>query len=145
MARALRWLAWVMGVACLAIGLGHLSFGVLSVPGEATAGPTVDSRERYYGAIFAGYGLAWIWAARQRPVPAVVVRWLAGIFLLGAVGRILSLILVGVPQVFQVVLTVMEVVLPPLFFWLATADEKAMAQERTVSRPEAPRADPTSA
>jgi hypothetical protein len=145
MVRTLRWLALIMGVACLAIGLVHLAFGVASVPGEAGAGATVDSRERYYGAIFAGYGLAWIWAARQRPVPSVAVRWLAGIFLLGAVGRLISLLLVGVPQWFQVVLTVVEVVLPPLFFWLAAADEKATVDDRTVSSPGAQRAGPTSA
>lgn len=125
MARSLRVLTLVMGVACAAIGLAHLLLGVASVPGEGLAGPTVDSRERYYGAIFLGYGLAWVWAARQHPVPATLVRWLAGIFLLGAVGRLLSLLLVGPPQAFQVVLTVIEVVLPPVFFWLAAADERA--------------------
>ena len=125
MARTLRWLALLMGIACAGIGLVHLVFGVASVPGEGLSGATVDSRERYYGAIFLGYGLAWVWAARQRPVPASAVRWLAGIFLLGAAGRLLSLALVGPPQVFQVVLTVVEVVLPPVFFWLASADERA--------------------
>ena len=125
MARTLRWLALAMGVACALIGAVHLVLGVASVPGEAAAGATVDSRERYYGAIFLGYGLAWVWAARQRPVPATVVRWLAGVFLLGAVGRLISLAVAGPPQAFQVVLTVIEIVLPPLFFWLAPADQRA--------------------
>ena len=124
MARTLRWLALAMGLACALIGVVHLLFGVASVPGEAAAGATVDSRERYYGAVFLGYGLAGVWAARQRPVPATAVRWLAGVFLLGAVGRLISLVLAGPPQVFQVVLTVIEVVLPPVFFWLAPADVK---------------------
>ncbi|MEP6650993.1 MAG: DUF4345 domain-containing protein, partial [Lapillicoccus sp.] len=106
-------------------------FGVASVPGEATAGATVDSRERYYGAIFLGYGLAWVWASRQRPVPATAVRWLAWIFLLRAVGRLISLALIGTPQWFQVVLTVVELVLPPVFFWLASADERAVAVHAT--------------
>lgn len=68
-----------------------------------------------------------MWAARQRPVPASAVRWLAGIFLLGALGRVISLVLMGPPQWFQVVLTVIEIVLPPLFFWLAPADERSAA------------------
>lgn len=125
MARLLKWLLLIMGIACVAIGVFHFVLGVYSVPGEgAAAGATVDSRERYYGAIFLGYGLAWIWAARQSPIPSTVVRWLAGIFLLGGVGRILSMVVVGQPQWFQVVLTVIEFVLPPLYFWLSTADEK---------------------
>jgi Domain of unknown function (DUF4345) len=129
----------------VAIGVFHFALGVASVPGEAGAGATVDSRERYYGAIFAGYGLAWIWVARQRPVPAAAVRWLAGIFLLGAVGRAISLVLVGVPQWFQVVLMIVEVLLPPIFFWLAAADEKATTPDRKLSPPGVPEAGPRSA
>jgi hypothetical protein len=127
-ARYLRWLVVIMGVACIAIGIMHFVLGIDSVPGEGSAGATVDSRERYYGAIFFGYGLAWIWALRQTPIPANAVRWLAGIFLLGGIGRIVSLIQYGQPQWFQVVLTVVELALPPLYFWLADADEKAVAR-----------------
>ncbi|WP_413084872.1 DUF4345 domain-containing protein [Streptomyces caniferus] len=95
-------------------------------PGGA-AGATVDSRERFYGAVFLGYGLAWIWAARQSPVPSAAVRWLAGIFLLGGFGRLLSMAFHGPPQGFQSVLTVLELALPPVYFWLSAADERAVA------------------
>jgi hypothetical protein len=121
--RSLKWLMLAMGVACVAIGIFHITLGVASVPGET--GTTVDSRERFYNAIFLGYGLAWIWAARQSPISATTVRRLAAIFALGAVGRLLSLAIHGWPHWFQVPLTVLEVVLPPIFFWLATALKKA--------------------
>lgn len=98
------------------------------MPGEGAAGATVDSRERFYGAVFLGYGLAWLWAARQSPVPSAAVRWLAGIFLLGGVGRLLSLAVHGAPQGFQTVLTALEIALPPVYFWLAAADERAAAR-----------------
>lgn len=123
-ARALQILTLTMGVACALIGAYHLVLGVDSVPGEGLLGPTVDSRERYYGAIFLGYGVAWVWAARQSPIPARLVRFLAAIFLLGAVARVISIVDEGWPQWFQTVLTVVEVVLPPVFFWLAPADER---------------------
>ncbi|MGK5628182.1 DUF4345 domain-containing protein [Streptomyces sp. URMC 123] len=122
-ARTLRGLALVMGYACVAIGLFHVLLGNASIPGEGSAGPTIDSLGRFFGAIFAGYGLGWLWAARQSPVPARAVRWLAGVFLLGALGRLLSLAVHGWPHGFQVALTVLELVLPPVFFWLADADE----------------------
>ncbi|WP_042391191.1 DUF4345 domain-containing protein [Streptacidiphilus melanogenes] len=125
MARILRWLVLAMGVACVAIGPFHPALGNDSVPGEGAASATADSLGRFFGAIFAGYGLAWLWAARQSPIPATAVRWLAGVFLLGAVGRLLSLAVHGWPQWFQVLLTVIELVMPPLYFWLADADEKA--------------------
>ncbi len=130
MAKTLRWLVWIIGITCVAIGLFHFVLGIASVPGEGSAGATVDSRERFYGAIFAGYGLAWIWAARQSPVPSKAVRWLAGIFLLGGIGRLLSMVIHGRPQWFQLVLAVIELVLPPLYFWLTTADEKAHLKGR---------------
>ncbi|MFG2825814.1 DUF4345 domain-containing protein [Kitasatospora sp. NPDC048365] len=125
-ARVLRWLVLAMGIACVAIGLAHVALGNDSVPGAGSAGATVDSLQRFFGAIFAGYGLAWLWAARQSPIPATAVRWLAGVFLLGAVGRLLSLAVHGWPHWFQLVLTVIELLMPPLYFRLADADENAV-------------------
>jgi hypothetical protein len=129
MARLLRWLVVAMGVACAFIGLYHVVLGIGSVPGEGSghslSGTTVDSRERFYNAIFFGYGLAWLWAASQSPIPAKAVRWLAGIMLLGGVGRVISIVWYGRPHWFQLALTVIELGLPPLYFWLAGAEEKA--------------------
>lgn len=125
-AKALRGLVLAMGYACVAIGLCHVLLGNASIPGAGSAGATVDGLGRFFGAIFAGYGLAWLWAARQSPIPATAVRWLAGVFLLGAFGRLLSLAVDGWPHWFQVVLTGVELVLPPLFFWLADSEEKAV-------------------
>ena len=137
-ARALKVLALLMGVACALIGVLHLALGIDSVPGEGTAGATVDSREHFYGAIFLGYGLAWMWAARQVPIPAKLIRFLTLIFALSALGRIISLVDQGRPQWFQLVLTAIEIVLPPVFFWLAGADERRVA-DRTVDQvPAAP-------
>lgn len=125
MARTLRILVQLMGWSCVAIGLFHVAFGNAAIPGAAQAGTTVDSWGRFMGASFTGYGLAWLWAARQRPVPAAAVRLLAGVFLLGGVGRLLSLALHGWPQWFQIALAVIELGLPPVYFWLADADERA--------------------
>ncbi|MFF5982180.1 DUF4345 domain-containing protein [Streptomyces olindensis] len=124
MARTLRLLAQLMGWSCVAIGLFHVALGNAAIPGAASAGATVDSWGRFMGAAFAGYGLAWLWAVRQRPIPARVVRWLAGVFLLGGVGRLLSLAVHGWPQWFQIALAVIELALPPVFFWLADAEER---------------------
>ncbi|WP_037646059.1 DUF4345 domain-containing protein, partial [Streptomyces exfoliatus] len=123
-ARVLRGLVLVMGYACVAIGLAHVLLGNAAIPGAESAGPTIDSLGRFLGATFAGYGLAWLWAARQRPIPATVVRWLTAVFLLGALGRILSLAVEGRPDVFQLALGALELVLSPLLFWLADAEEK---------------------
>ncbi|MFI5806402.1 DUF4345 domain-containing protein [Streptomyces sp. NPDC051561] len=127
MVKALRVLCWTMGVACVAIGLLHVVGGNAAIPGAESAGNTIDSLGRFFGAIFAGYGMAWIWAVRQSPVPSRAVRRLAGVFLLGAVGRLLSLAVSGTPHSFQIVLLVIELALPPVYFLLADADEKRAA------------------
>ncbi|MFJ7067758.1 DUF4345 domain-containing protein [Streptomyces sp. NPDC101115] len=127
MASALRALTRLMGWACVAIGLFHVALGNAALPGAGSAGATVDSWGRFMGAAFAGYGLAWLWTARQRPVPARAVRWLAGVFLLGGVGRLISLAVHSWPQWFQIALTVIELVLPPVFFWLSDAEERSLS------------------
>jgi hypothetical protein len=123
-----------MGVACAGIGLYHVVLGIGSVPGagaaDSLAGITVDSRERFYNAIFFGYGVAWLWAARQSPIPAAVVRWLASFMLLGGIGRIVSLVQYGAPHWFQIPLIVLELVVPLLFMWLTTVDERRPAAAR---------------
>jgi hypothetical protein len=134
MARTLRLLLQLMGWSCVAIGIFHVLLGNAAIPGAAHAGTTVDSWGRFMGASFVGYGLAWLWAARQHPIPATAVRLLAGVFLLGAAGRLLSLALHGWPQWFQIALTVIELGLPPVYFWLAAADERACRDE-TARRP----------
>ena len=57
------------------------------------------------------------------------MRWLAGVFLLGGVGRLVSMAVQGDPNWFQTVLTVVELVLPIPFLVLATANAKAVATQ----------------
>ncbi|MDH6142443.1 MULTISPECIES: DUF4345 domain-containing protein [Kitasatospora] len=127
MARTLRVLAQLMGIACVAIGLIHVVAGVAAIPGNGGANATIDNWSRFMGAAFAGYGLAWLWAARQTPIPAGAIRWLAGVLLFGGLARLISVAVHGWPQWFQVALMVSELALPPVYFWLANADERAVA------------------
>ncbi|KAB1981416.1 DUF4345 domain-containing protein [Streptomyces triticiradicis] len=129
MARVLRILTQLMGWSSVAIGLFHVALGNAAIPGAGSAGATVDSWGRFMGAVFVGYGLAWLWAARQRPIPARAVRWLAGVFLLGGVGRLLSLAVHGWPQWFQIALAVIELSLPPVFFRLADSEERTLRND----------------
>jgi hypothetical protein len=89
--RYLKNLAGFTGPSCVVIGVYHFVLGTASVPGATDANATVDSRERFYSAYFAGYGLAWLGAARRSPIRATEIRLLAGLMLISAVGRIISL------------------------------------------------------
>jgi hypothetical protein len=120
----LRNMAGLAGLSCIAIGVYHFAFGTASVPGAADANATVDSRERFYSAFFAGYGFAWLRAARKSPIRASDVRLLAGLMFLGAVGRLISLVHNGRPHWFQEVLTAIEIVVPAVLFGIADTEEK---------------------
>ncbi len=117
-----------MGVACVLIGLEHLIIGPQAVPDTGDLTATDDSQNRFFSAIFAGYGLAWVWAARQSPIPRNAVRLLAAVFLAGGLARLLSVAVHGWPHWFVIALTVVEFALPPVFFWLTQeADNHAQA------------------
>ena len=125
--RHLKNLAEFTGLSCIVIGIYHFALGVASVPGAADANATADSRERFYSAYFAGYGVAWLGAARRSPIRATEIRLLAGLMLVSAIGRVISLVHNGRPHWLQEVLTAVEVVVPATFFGIATADEKEFA------------------
>jgi hypothetical protein len=128
--RHLRNLAGFTGLSCIVIGVYHFALGTASVPGATDANATVDSRERFYSAYFAGYGLAWLGAARRTPIRATDVRLLAGLMLVSAVGRVISLVHKGRPHWFQEVLTAVEFIVPAAFFGLADADEAQTSRRR---------------
>ncbi len=116
-------LASTTGVTCIAIGAYHFLEGSASVPGEDATDATVDSRERFYAAIFAGYGAAWMRAAR-RPIAPTDVRVLSGLMLAGGIGRLISLARTGRPHWLQEVLTAVEFALPGVFLALAQAEQR---------------------
>ena len=125
----LKYLAATTGASSIAIGAYHFALGTASVPGATDANATVDSRERFYSAIFAGYGIAWIQATRISPIRAGDVRLLAGVMLAGGVGRLISLARNGRPHWFQDVLTAIEFALPLTFFGLADTQQKAPSRD----------------
>ncbi|ORA82104.1 DUF4345 domain-containing protein [Mycobacterium malmoense] len=123
----LKYLAAVTGVSSIAIGGYHFALGTASVPGATDANATVDSRERFYSAIFAGYGIAWVQAARRSPIRVGDVWLLAGVMLAGGVGRLISVVQKGRPHWFQDVLTALEFAVPAVFFGLAKAQRPTTA------------------
>lgn len=129
-ARCLRNLAACTGVSCIAIAAYHFVLGTASVPRTTDANTTVDSRERFYSAYFAGYGFAWMRATRKSPIRAADVGPLAGVMLLSGIGQVISLVHNGRPHWFQEVLTAIEFIVPAVFFGLAGAEEKPAATRR---------------
>ncbi|OHU28830.1 hypothetical protein BKG77_03900 [Mycobacteroides chelonae] len=125
MDKVLKYLAILTGVICLAIGLYHLIGGPGTVIGGGTVTASTDSQERFFSGLFAVYGAAWICVARRSPIPGAAIRFLAAGLLVGALGRVASLIDSGQPHPFWIVMLAVEILVPALFFVIAGADEKA--------------------
>lgn len=60
---AFRWLTLLLGTAIVAIGALHIVFGLSFIRGVTQVNASLDSEDRFFGAIFLGYGLAWLWCA----------------------------------------------------------------------------------
>lgn len=107
----LRVLARVTGMSCMAIGAVQLIGGVSSEPGMS-GDATVDSHVRFMGAMFAGYGLAWLDAAATTEPDLNRMRVLSGLMALGGVGRLATRATRGRPHRFHDVLLVVELMAP---------------------------------
>lgn len=110
--RALCLLVLALGVTIALIGLLHIAFGPAIIRGASEFNASLDSEDRFFGAIFVGYGAMWVWSAMDVAGRARIIAGLAATFLLGGLARLVSVWAVGRPDPLYVALTVVELVLP---------------------------------
>ncbi|CAO5159130.1 hypothetical protein FAIPA1_10370 [Frankia sp. AiPs1] len=111
--RRLAILCQLTGATCVAISAFHLALGTnRTVLGAGDVTASVDSHERFVLTIFGGYGLAWLRAARGRPVAVDEVRALSALMAAGGASRLISLAHRGRPHWFHLLLAGVEFALP---------------------------------
>jgi hypothetical protein len=89
---ALRIILLVGGVTAVLIALGHIAFGTAWIPGAGPVNATLDSEDRFYAAMFLGFGAALLWCAQSIEQRGNVIRFLLAIFFLGGCARVISVI-----------------------------------------------------
>lgn len=80
--------------------------------------PVLDSNLRFFGGLWFGLGLGLLWLVPRIESESVLYRvvW-AGIFL-GGIGRLLSMVMVGLPPMPFICFTALELIGAPLFvYW----------------------------
>jgi hypothetical protein len=127
--RILQFLLGALGAAAIGIGLmifilGEQAVNVVANVYDTIVGQTVsptqpisatiDSELRFYSTLWLSYGLLLVWVTRALVKHIRLVPILAGVFFLGGVGRILSLVLIGAPHPVFIVLMAIEIVFPIL-------------------------------
>mgnify|MGYP000238373438 CR=1 FL=1 len=79
----------------------------------------MDSEDRFYATLFLGFGAALIWASNDLIARRNVFRFLLLIFFLGGIARIISAVMVGLPNGLFQFLGAVELILPiALYVWL---------------------------
>jgi hypothetical protein len=114
----LRIIAIVLGLAIIVVGLAHIAFGASIIRGAGAFSASIDSEDRFFGAVFLGYGLGWLLCATDPVRWRVSLHGQTFIFLLGGVARLLSIAVIGWPDPFYVVLAGVELGLPVILFAL---------------------------
>jgi hypothetical protein len=128
MRRTLQLILIAGGIAAVLIALGHIALGPAVIPGSVSVNATMDSEDRFYATIFLGFGLALLWCARSVERRGKFIRFLAAIFFFAGVARVVSMLLVGLPNLLFQALTVLELLLPPLIFVLLNRVERQAAR-----------------
>ena len=80
----------------------------------ALFGGVVIGQDRFFAGLFLCFGVALLWCARDVQHKRVYVNVLAAAIFVGGIGRLLAVILVGVPHPFYIAMLALELVLPPL-------------------------------
>jgi hypothetical protein len=112
--RAFQGFLVAFGVISIGIALAHLAVGPDAIIGGSPVNATSDGEDRFYAGIFAAFGAALLWCARDVERKQAYVNALAGAFLVGGIGRLISLVVVGAPHPFFVAMLGLELVLPVL-------------------------------
>lgn len=104
----------LFGVIVIAISLAHLAVGPGAIIGGSDVNATSDGEDRFYAGVFLCYGVALLWCARRVERKQTYVNVLAAAFFVGGIGRLIALLVVGVPHPFYVAMLGLELVLPVL-------------------------------
>lgn len=125
--KTLRLLGWLAGITLIAVGVSRLLFSMAAVPGGGPVNPTVDSESRAAGPLLIAFGLAYIWAMRQSPIPSALLRLLAATMALLAVARVISMIETGMPHWVFTAFAVLEFAAAAVTYWYSTLTDDRSA------------------
>ena len=108
----------------MVVGLMHIVLGLQTdvllgakVAVELLSDPVLDSQNRFYGAIFMGYGALIFLCTTNLRQHATLFRILSGGVLLGGLARVVSIVLHGVPSTPVLGLIAIELLGVPLLVW----------------------------
>lgn len=133
MRRAFQGFLALFGVIVIGISLAHLAVGAEAIIGGSDVNPTSDGEDRFFAGLLLCYGVALLWCARDVQHKRLCINVLAAVFFVGGIGRLLAMVLAGVPHPFYVAMLVLELALPALMVlaatWVAEPEQPDLSQQ----------------
>jgi hypothetical protein len=120
----------LFGVIVIGISLAHIAIGPAAIIGGSHVNATSDGEDRFFAGLLLCYGVALVWCSRGVERKGGYVNLLAAVFFVGGVGRLISLVVVGIPHPFFLAMLVIELALPPLMALVAKKVAEPVAQTR---------------
>ena len=119
MKRALQIITALLGLVPIVTGL--IGMSGISDPIYAAAGlpplSLLDSNLRFFAGVWLGLGLAILWLVPRIDTQTTLFRAIWIMIFCGGVGRLISLLLIGVPPAPFVGFIGLEIIGAPLFIW----------------------------
>ena len=116
----------LLQVTTAILGLVPVITGIITMLGiydpiYASAGvphfPLLDSNLRFFGGVWLGLGVAILWLVPSIEKQGVLFRVIWGAIFLGGIGRLLSIVFLGLPPIPFIGFTALEVIGAPLFIY----------------------------
>jgi len=128
----------LFGVTTIVIATLHVLLGPAAIPGSIPVNPTMDSEDRFYATLFAAYGVTLLWCVKNTECKSMVVYFLALTFFVGGLARLASMVAVGLPNTFFIVMTAFELLIPAFMAFMQFSKTgramRALAQDRIAAQ-----------
>ena len=106
-------LAIITGLVGIITGITNEFYSISNVK----ANVLLDSNLRYFSGLWLGLGLIIFWIIRSIEKQKIVLRLIFVMIFIGGIGRVFSMINVGIPPTLYIIFTFLEICSPILIFW----------------------------
>ncbi len=111
----------LMGIALVAVlsGINVLIGGAAAVPGAlGPVSASVDNELRFFAVMWLAFGGFCFWVARRLDTQYFFVPYISGVFFVGGLGRLLSILSMGHPGIILLAAMILELLLPAVMYVL---------------------------
>ena len=113
----LKYILYAISLVALVTGLNVLIGGAAAIPGSSGAvEASVDNELRFFSVFWIAYGAFCFWVARNIQEQKNFIPLIATVFFLSGIGRLISILLIGLPSTILIPPMILELVMPIVMY-----------------------------